>query len=84
MIDACVASKTISWEMSAYERLVSARRSPKESFSQVIQRAQWPSEGATGEKLLKLMRGGPLISDAVRRELEQAQAKDRPPVDRWA
>jgi len=30
------------------------------------------------------MRGGPLISDAVRRELEKAQAEDRPPVDRWA
>jgi predicted CopG family antitoxin len=78
-----MATKTISLEISAYERLASARRSPKESFSQVIQRAEWPREGATGEKLLEFMRGGPLISDVVRRELEQAQSEDRPPVDRW-
>jgi len=84
MYGPCMATKTISLEISAYERLASARRNPKESFSQVIQRAEWPSEGATGEMLLELMRGGPLISDAVRRELEKAQAEDRPPVDRWA
>ena len=84
MHGACMATKTISLELSAYEKLASARRTPKESFSQVIQRAEWPREGATGEKLLAILRRGPLISEAVRRDLEKAQVDDRPPSDRWA
>jgi hypothetical protein len=49
---ACMATKTISLKVEAWERLRRARRSPTESYSEVVMRAQWPEMGITGGELL--------------------------------
>ena len=41
MHDSCMATKTISLELDAYEKLQKAKRSERESFSQVVRRARW-------------------------------------------
>jgi len=41
-----VATKTITLEMDAYEKLKRAKRGPGESFSSVVRRARW--DGALG------------------------------------
>jgi hypothetical protein len=47
-----VATKTISLEIEAYEKLRRAKRFPRESFSQVVLRANFPDGGVTGRELL--------------------------------
>ena len=47
-----MATKTISLKVEAWERLRRARRSPTESYSEVVKRAQWPEVGLTGGELL--------------------------------
>ncbi len=49
---ACMATKTISLKVEAWERLRRARRSPTESYSEVVMRALWPEMGMTGGELL--------------------------------
>ena len=51
-IHACMATKTISIDLEAYDRLRRARRSPDESFSKVIKRAEWPVPPRTAGALL--------------------------------
>ncbi len=80
---ACMATKTISIDLKAYERLVRARRHPKESFSQVIHRAVWEEGGRTcGAFLEVLAEIGPMSVESIEL-LEVAQAQDQPPEDRW-
>lgn len=43
-------------ELDAYERLVRARRTPKESFSSVVRRAQWDDLPPTAGNLLRDLR----------------------------
>jgi len=50
-----MATKTISLELDAYERLRRARRSPRESFSSVVRRARWEGAGATGPEVLAMV-----------------------------
>lgn len=60
---ACMATKTISLKVEAWERLRRARRSPTESYSEVVMRAQWPEMGITGRELLELyVSEGPHLS----------------------
>ena len=47
-----MATKTISLELDAYEKLKMARRSEHESFSEVVRRARWDVEPSTGPKIL--------------------------------
>lgn len=47
-------SKTISLELTAYERLAATRRHPGESFSSVINRITLPPAKGTAGDLLKL------------------------------
>lgn len=82
---ACMATKTISIDLAAHRRLSKARRTPKESFSQVIKRAHWEAEEPiTGEGLRSLgVELGPLSPEVID-ALEAGQESDAPPEDRWA
>ena len=82
-IRACMATKTISVDLEAYERLVRARRHNQESFSQVIKRAHWEESNHSGAAILAaLEKLGPLDETTIR-ELEAIQKEDRPPRDKW-
>jgi hypothetical protein len=67
-IHACMATKTISIDLAAYETLRKARLRPDESFSRVIKRARWDESPSTG----------------VLTRLEKAQLRDEPPEDAWS
>ncbi|HET7293940.1 MAG TPA: antitoxin VapB family protein [Vicinamibacteria bacterium] len=47
-----MATKTISLELDAYERLRKAKRSERESFSAVVRRARWDDRASTGPEVL--------------------------------
>ena len=79
-----MATKTISVDLEAYERLSQARKSPKESFSQVIRRAQWPERAKTCGDLLTALAGMPAVPEEVIQRLDEAQAQDFPPDDPWS
>lgn len=80
---AYMATKTLSIDLEAYERLRRARRTPTESFSSVIKRAIWPSPPHTAAALLAALERAPLMDEEALDRLEEAQAADRPPEDRW-
>lgn len=81
----CMATKTISLKLEAWERLRRARRTPDESFSEVVMRAQWPEVGITAGELLSLYRtkGANLTAEALDR-IDEADAEDRPPEEKWS
>jgi predicted CopG family antitoxin len=79
-----MATKTISVHLDAYERLKAARRSPDESFSQVILRASWPEKAFTARELLeRLRKHGPFFTDAELDAIEEAKDREKPPVNKW-
>jgi hypothetical protein len=84
MYTCMVATKTISIDLEAYERLRTARRSSTESFSRVIKRARWEPEPQTAGALLEALEGAPLADEAVLDYLDGAQRADRPPEDPWS
>jgi hypothetical protein len=83
MHDSCMATKTITLEIDAYERLRRARSTPRESFSSVVRRARWDGAGATGPEVLAsldaLVRSRPemLLSEEALSAIE-ARALNRP------
>lgn len=80
-----MSTKTISLKLKAYERLRAARRSPDESFSQVVMRARWPEQTVTGRELLEHYRKhGPFLDEEGIRIVEELQRDDTPPEDKWA
>ena len=48
----CMATKTISLELDAYEKLRRAKRTPRESFSSVVRRAKFVDEPRTAREAL--------------------------------
>jgi predicted CopG family antitoxin len=80
---ACMATKTISIDIEAYERLTKARVNPDESFSRVIKRAEWREGRKNGAGLLAAILNNDPMSEETLDRLEKAQKNDRPPRDRW-
>lgn len=80
-----MARKNVSLSIEAYERLISVRRAPSESFSEVILRATWPEDTITGAELLRIFDSGErFFTDAELDEIEKAKRlMDRPPEDKW-
>lgn len=78
-----MATKTISIDMEAYERLRSARLAPNESFSRVIKRAHWRNEQKTAAALLRTMESAPRVDLDILDRLDDAQRDDAPPEDPW-
>ena len=48
-----MATKTVTVETDAYEKLVRARKDPRESFSSVVRRAVWLESPATASGILE-------------------------------
>jgi predicted CopG family antitoxin len=79
-----MGTKTISVDIEAYRLLSKARTSPKESFSQVIKRAQWSHRAKTCGDLLKALVNKPAAPEDVISRLDEAQATDLPPDNHWS
>jgi predicted CopG family antitoxin len=84
MHSACMATKTISLKIEAYQRLRTARRYPDESFSDIVLRATWPEKTLTAGELLEHLRSTPpvLTQEALDR-VDAASRRDAPPDEKW-
>jgi hypothetical protein len=79
-----MGTKTISLRDEAYERLRLARRSPGESFSEVVMRAVWPDAPLTAGAYLALVRErGAIYSAEELRRVEEVSERDAPAADKW-
>ena len=80
-----MATKTISLELDAYERLRQAKRSPRESFSEVVRRAVFPAAPMDGPQLLAfLQERGPVLDETALDDLDAThQELSRAAEDPW-
>lgn len=83
-----MATKTITLELDAYEKLRRAKRAPRESFSAVVRRAVWQEEPLTAAALLarlteQMRTGTGLVSEDVLDRLDKAQRKPRVSASKW-
>jgi hypothetical protein len=80
----CMPTKTISLRMEAYKRLLRAKRSSRESFSDVVMRARWDDEAVTASEYVRLVRErGPAYTPDELDRVEQVKAADTAPSDKW-
>lgn len=79
-----MATKTISIDLVAYDRLKAAQTDPRDSFSQIIRRAVWEDGKKTCGSLLSALGSMPAADEDVIRFLEKAQSLDSPPDNPWA
>ena len=80
----CVATKTITLELDAYERLRALKR-PGESFSEVVRRAVFPESAPKGSDLTAYYRaGGSEVPHSYLDTVEQAAQADLTPDNPWA
>jgi predicted CopG family antitoxin len=90
MHDLCMATKTISLEKDAYEKLLRVKRETRESFSSVIRRGTWTEEDserykaenvlASLERLFKENPGG-FLSDKTLNSMKRRRRT--PHKSRW-
>ena len=79
-----MATKTITLELDAYEKLRLSKR-PGESFTEVVRRARFEESPATGATLRQYFRdGGSGVSELYLEAVEAAEKNDPPPDDSWA
>ena len=84
MHDSCMAIKTISLELDAYEKL-KAMKHPGESFSSVVRRAVFPDAPASGAELFQYFSGGGGgISEAYLNAVEENLKHDPTAEDPWS
>lgn len=51
-----MATKTITLELDAYDKLKRAKKTPRESFSSVVRRAEFPDAPVTARELVATLR----------------------------
>ena len=79
-----MATKTITLELDAYEKLRRAKR-PGESFSAVVRRIRLEAAAPTGANLLAyLTTGGSGASEEYLDSVEEAIQSDPHPDDPWS
>ena len=79
-----MATKTITLELDAYEKLRQVKRGG-ESFTEVVRRAIWVDAPVTGTKLREYFRkGGSGVSGKYLDAVEAAAKHDPIPDDPWA
>lgn len=75
-----MSTKTITLELDAYERLKAAKRSPRESFSEVVRRLPIPGHSFVGRDLLKLReQRGAYLTEEDTAAIDELNRTDRPP-----
>lgn len=79
-----MATKTISLELDAYEKL-KLQKHPGESFSAVVRRADFePKKGMTGREILEFhKKHGPFLSEEACDVIDELNRNDLPPDDPW-
>ena len=79
-----MATKTITLEIDAYEKLRGLKR-PGESFSDVVRRVEPKSAPPSGQDLLRYFQsGGSGVTEESLSCIEEATRNDPPPDDPWA
>jgi len=79
-----MATKTITLEIDAYEKLRLSKR-PGESFTEVVRRARFEEGAVTGASLRQYFRkGGSGVKEDYLDAVETAERSDQPPDDAWA
>ena len=75
-----MATMTITLEIHAYERLKSAKRFPRESFSEVVRRLPLRSDAMTAREFLEMSRRqNGQLTDADCQVIDELNAADLSP-----
>lgn len=75
-----MATKTITLEIDAYERLKRAKRTSRESFSEVVRRLPMPAGALTAGQYLALARErGALLTGEDAAAIDELNLADQPP-----